>query len=104
MMAFMIWMFIAVCFLLLGVYCFHAKKAVRFWANDEEAIVVKNIRAYNKAMGKLWTWAGIFFGLLGLPFVLKQNSPLSIVSILGCLPWVIIVMLWGMRIEDKYRQ
>ena len=39
-MAFMIWMFIAVCFLLLGVYCFHAKKAVRFWANDEEAIVV----------------------------------------------------------------
>ena len=94
-MAFMIWMFIAVCFLLLGVYCFHAKKAVRFWANDEEAIVVKN---------KLWTWAGIFFGLLGLPFVLKQNSPLRIVSILGCLPWVIVVMLWGMRIEDKYRQ
>ena len=104
MMAFMIWMFIAVCFLLLGVYCFHAKKAVRFCANDDEAIVVKNILAYNKAMGKLWTWAGIFFGLLGLPFVLKQNSPLSIVSILGCLPWVIVVMLWGMRIEDKYRQ
>lgn len=102
-MAFLFWLFVAGGFFLFGIYCLHADKAVRFWANDEEEIIVKDIQAYNKAMGKLWIWAGILFGLLGLPLLLEQNSPWSILSILGSLPLVIMLMLKGMKIEDKYR-
>lgn len=66
----------------------------------------KNIKAYNKALGKLWCVFGFFFILLGTPFLLEeeQNSQLFIISTIGVFLEVIILMaVYTIKIEGKYR-
>lgn len=66
----------------------------------------KNIKAYNKALGKLWCVFGFFFILLGTPFLLEeeQNSQLFIISTIGVFLEVIILMaVYTIKIERKYR-
>ncbi len=106
-MGFIIWVLFGMLFIVGGIYCINSKKEVPFgfWANIKTApIEVKNIKAYNKALGKLWCAYGFFFILLGIPLLVEQDSPLIIITSVGVIFELIIVMvIYTLKIEGKYR-
>lgn len=104
-LAFSIWAILGIAFVMLGIYDLVSKKpaAFGFWANAK-VFPVKNVRAYNRALGKLWIVFGVLFVLLGLPLLKGQNSPWIVISILGVLAEAIGAMaVYVIVIEKKYR-
>lgn len=103
--AFLIWAAVGVAFIVLGIYDFFSKKPVAFgfWANAE-VFPVKDVRGYNRALGKLFIVFGVLFVLLGLPMLAGENSPWIVISILGVLAETIGTMVvYVTVIEKKYR-
>lgn len=106
MIAFFIWLLIGGLFIVYGIYAIFSKKTVPFgfWANAE-VFPVKDVRAYNRAVGKLWCMFGIAFALLGIPLLQGQNAPGAIISVLGSMAAAIAAMaVYVVVIEKKYRQ
>lgn len=105
-LAFGIWCLISGLFILLGIYSFLSKKEVAFgfWANAE-TFPVNDIKAYNRAMGKLWCVFGVVLAVLGLPLLKGQNTAFILLSILGVMAEAIITMgVYTTVIEKKYRK
>ena len=105
MLAFIIWAICGCAFLILGIYACLSKKEVAFgfWANSG-TFPVKDVKSYNRAVGKLWCVFGVVFLILGLPLLEGQNSPLILISILGVMAEAIIAMsVYTVVIEKKYR-
>ena len=103
MLALIIWVFCGCIFFALGIYAFVSKKPVGFYANIKEPPKVTDIRAYNRAVGTLWTVCGALFILLGLPLLAGQNSPLVLISIFGVVFECIALIAVYVCIEQKYR-
>ncbi|MCU9811933.1 hypothetical protein [Paraclostridium sp. AKS81] len=107
-MGFIIWTLVGMLFIMEGIYCIKSKKevAIGFWTNGKTpSIEVKNIKAYNKSLGKLWCIYGFFFILLGIPLLGEQNSPFIIITLIGTILEVIILMtVYTIKIEGKYRK
>ena len=102
---FIIWVVLSGVMIGFGIYAICSKRAVPFgfWANAE-MFEVNDVRAYNRAVGKLWFVLGLVFGLLGFPFLTGQNSPYFIITILGCMLEAIAAMVvYVTVIEKKYR-
>lgn len=92
-------------FLILGIRCFFSDKPSGFWANAEQ-FEVTDVRAYNKAMGKLWIVAAVLYTALGLPLLTPANILLVIlISMVGCMLVSIGIMIFFTTvIEPKYRK
>lgn len=106
MLAFLIWLFVGILFVVYGIHAFRSEKAVPFgfWANAK-VFAVKDVRAYNRAVGKLWCVFGVVLAFLGIPFLKGQNSPYAILSILGIMAEAIAAMVvYVAVIEKKYRE
>ncbi|MEG1411217.1 MAG: hypothetical protein RSD36_15375 [Terrisporobacter sp.] len=106
-MGFIICVLLGMFFIGEGIYCIKSKKEVAFgfWANGKKPLIdEKNIKAYNKALGKLWCVYGFFFILLGIPLLGEQNSPLIIISLIGMILEAIILIAVYIKIEGKYRK
>ncbi len=104
--AFMIWETIGALIVLGGIYTMHSKRTrpFGFWANAE-VFDVKDVKAYNKALGKLWIVFGMIFALLGMPFLAGQNSGYVVATILGTMVLAIFTMVvYVTKIESKYRK
>lgn len=104
--AFIIWAVCGAAFIGFGIYCFFSKtsRTFGFWANVK-MFEVKNVRGYNRALGKLWCVYGMIFIALGLPLNAGQNSPYVIFSILGTMFVTVAVMaIYVIKIEKKYRK
>ena len=104
--AFIIWTIMGLIFIVWGIYSIYAKnqKAFGFWANVPK-FEVTDVKAYNKALGKLWIGFGAVFIVLGIPFLGGQNSPWVIFSILGCMILAITAMVvYVVAIEPRYRK
>lgn len=66
---------------------------------------MKDVKAYNKALGKLWIVFGMIFALLGMPFLAGQNSGYVVATILGTMVLAIFTMVvYVTKIESKYRK
>lgn len=93
------------CFMIgLGINAFFSKKAVGFWANIK-TFPVHDIRAYNRAVGKLFLAYGAIFILLGVPLLGGQNTPFILVSALGVMIETIAMMaIYSIYITGKYRE
>ncbi len=104
--AFIIWSVMGVGFIGMGIYDYCAKttRPFGFWSNAKVADI-KDVPAYNKALGKLFVAFGIIFIILGLPLLAGQNSPWIILSIAGVMVLAIISMaVYTIGIEAKYRK
>ena len=103
--AFSAFALIGVFFLIMGIRCRHSDKPSGFWANAEQ-FEVNDVRAYNKAMSKLWFVAAVLYTALGLPLLTPANILLVIlVSIIGCMIVTIGIMIFFTTvIESKYRK
>lgn len=105
-MGYAIWFLFGLFFAARGIYCIFAKKEVPFgfWANADTA-PVSDVRAYNRALGKLFVISGLIFMALGLPLCAGQNSAGIVFTIIGSLAWCIVVMaVYTIGIEGKYRR
>lgn len=101
---FVIWCIASGIFLVIGISCFRASKPAGFWANIKMCEVT-DTKKYNKAVGKLFCCFGVVFGILGLPMLAGQNSPLMLLSITGCIVLIITTMLvYELVIMKKYRK
>ena len=106
LIAFIIWTVLGVLFIAMGIYDFNSQKTkpFGFWANAEVS-PIEDVKAYNRAMGKLWCVYGILFILLGLPLLDGQNSGLIMISVLGTMFISIGAMIvYVVGIESKYRK
>ena len=106
MIAYFFWLLISVFFIFLGIRAILSKKEVAFgfWANTD-MFPVSDIKAYNRAVGKLWCVYGIIFILLGIPLLGGQNSPFILISIIGVMFETIAAMaVYVIIIEKKYRK
>lgn len=106
MLTFFLWLIAGCFFVLLGIYAILSKKDMpfRFWANAKP-FPVNHVKAYNRAVGKLWCVYGIVFILLGAPLIKGQNTPYILFSILGLMAETIIAMaVYTTVIETKYRK
>lgn len=104
MLAFIIWVLVGCMFIGFGIVSFFSKKPSGFWANVK-VYEFSDVRNYNIAMGKLWCVFGSLFILLGLPLLDGQNSPLILLSVIGCLIWAIAMMItYEVVICKKYRK
>ena len=102
---FVIWMLVSMMFLGFGIFSFRAKEPVGFWANVKPP-EIENVKAYNRAVGKLWCVFAVVLALLGFPFLIaEQNSPLFFITIVGVMLEVIVTaVVYTIRIEAKYRK
>lgn len=101
---FAIWAICGLFFILLGIYCFFAKKEMGFWANAK-VYPVNNVKKYNAAMGKLWITFGIIFTATGLPLLNADQAVGVLISIVAVMFEVIFMMVFYITvIEKKYRK
>ena len=105
MIGFIIWSLFGVFIIGLGIKDMFSKKPVGFWANTE-TIKVKDVKGYNRALGKLWCVYGVLFTLIGLPLLSldEKNAGMIILPLLGTMLISIGAMaVYTVGIEAKYR-
>ncbi len=106
MLAFILWIILSMFFVVWGIITYFSKSAkpFGFWANAAVA-EMKDVKAYNRALGKLFCVYGILLALLGIPLLGGQNSAGVIFSILGTMLISIGAMVvYVVGIEAKYRK
>lgn len=104
MIAFIIWSFVALLFLAIGIRGWKSKEAIGFFTFMKPPLV-RDVNRYNHSVSMIWIIASGIFELLGIPFLfIKQNSPLFILVIFGVVALVIGMMIVYIRIETKYKE
>lgn len=101
---YVVWVLAGCMFIGFGIHAFRAKKEVGFWANAE-VLPMKDVKKYNRAVGKLWVVYGIGFIVFGLPLLGGQNNPGILFSVLGIMAETIAVMaVYVLGIQKKYEK
>ena len=106
--AFIIWTIVGAVFIAMGIYNMNSKKEkpFGFWANAE-VVAIEDVKAYNRALGRLWCVYGTLFILIGLPLlgVNEQNKGLFVIPMVGTMIISIGAMaVYSIVIETKYRK
>lgn len=105
-LAFFIIIVIIFIFIFIGISMINTKdKPIQYLSNTKKLPNVKDIRGYNKAIGKIF----IIFALLLLPILspvvlLAQNSKYLFLSILLMPFWVIGLIISCIFTEGKYKK
>ena len=104
MTGFILWLIVGCLLIALGIGAFFAKKEVGFF-NNVKPLPMRDVKAYNRAVGKLLIVYGIVFTALGLPLLAGQNSALLLLSILGVVAETIGAMaVYILVIQNKYEK
>lgn len=106
--AFVIWAILGIIFIVMGIYDMNSKKAkpFGFWANAEVG-PIEDVKAYNRALGKLWCVYGVLFILIGIPLLTlnEKNAGLIAIPMVGTMLISIGAMaVYSIGIEAKYRK
>lgn len=98
-------MIVALIIIAIGIKAFCSKKtvAISFWANVNP-FLVKDIKGYNRAIGKLFIIYGLILIVLGFPLLKGQNTSYILLSVLGVMIETIAIMvIYILCIETKYK-
>ena len=88
----------------LGIWAFRAKKEVGFWANVKP-LPTRDMKAYTRAVGRLFIVDGVLFILLGLPLLWGAHSAWILIPILGAVAEIIVSMaVYTIVIQNKYEK
>lgn len=101
---YLLWSAVGLLFIGLGVAAFFAKKEVGFWANVRP-LPMKDVKGYNRAVGKLFIVYGLVAMALGLPILGGRNAIGAVISILGLVLETIVAMaVYTIVIQNKYEK
>lgn len=104
LLGFAMWELVGIFFIAMGIGAFFAKKAVGFF-NNVRVLPMRDVKAYNRAVGKLFIGYGAVFMLLGLPILGGQNAAVLMFSILGAMAETIGAMaVYLLAIQNKYEE
>lgn len=104
LLAFIIWSIMSLVALCIAFICWRSKKEVGFFTGVKPN-KVNDIKAYNRAVAKIWIVFAILFELLGIPLLfLEQNSPIFLFISIGTMFLVIGIGIAYMIVEAKYRK
>lgn len=100
---FAIWTVTAVFYLIIGISSWRSEKEVGFFTGVKPP-KMKDVKAYNHAVAKIWFWFAGLFEVIGVPLLfIEQNSPIVFLIVLAMLPLVIGTVIVYLRVEAKYR-
>lgn len=100
---FVIWTVTAVLFLVIGISSWRSEKEVGFFTGVQPP-KMKDVKAYNHAVAKIWFWFTGLFEMAGVPLLfIEQNSPIVLLMVIVVLFLVIGVAIGYLRVEAKYR-
>ncbi len=98
-----IWSTVSLLFVVLGVNALRSREPVGFYANIRPP-KVRDAKAYNQAVSKLFFASAALMEALGLPLLLGEGHPaVLIVSILGPMFVSIGMVVAYMRIEGRHK-
>lgn len=103
---FIIWALCGAAIIGVGISACYSKHAqpFGFWANVK-VFEVTDLKAYNRAVGKLFMIYGSVFILLGLPMIAGQNNAWLVITLVGTVFSSIAAMaVYVTVIEAKYRK
>ena len=101
---FIMWLVGGALLIVMGIAAFFAKKEVGFFCNVKP-LSMKDVKGYNRAVGRLFIVYGIVFMILGLPLLAGQNSGVLLISILGVMVETIVAMaVYILVIQTKYEK
>ncbi|MBQ7934644.1 MAG: hypothetical protein IJ327_07665 [Lachnospiraceae bacterium] len=106
LIGFIVWALVGAAIIALGIYDYHAPstRPFGFWSNVK-VFEVTDVRAYNRALGKLFMVYGSVFILLGLPMLAGQNNAWLVLTLVGVAFASIAAMaVYVTVIEPKYRK
>lgn len=102
-MGFIIWIAMGLILMGMGVAAFFSKKEAGFWSNVRP-LPMKDVKAYNRAVGKLFLAYGLGAMVLGIP-ILGENSLGIVASVLGIVLETIVAMaVYTIGIQAKYEK
>lgn len=82
----------------------HRETPFGFWANVKTS-PVRDVKGYNRALGRLWLGFGLYLLLLELPLVFLQSALGAVIFILGMVFGALGLMLYYvLHIEPKYKR
>lgn len=100
---FIIWSLVSLLFLVISLFSMKSKSTVGFYTVGKPP-QVKDVKAYNRAVAKVWLVSAIIFEMIGIPILfIEQNSPVAILLVFGVLIWVFGLILSYSLIEQKHR-
>ena len=103
MVGFIVWIIVGFIMVLIGVFSFFSKKPAGFWANAKP-VEVKDVKAYNHAVGSLFMIYGLVFNILGIP-LLKGNGAFILLTVAGVLfETILLMVIYTLVIEKKFRK
>ncbi|HEX3075992.1 MAG TPA: hypothetical protein VHQ24_03895 [Lachnospiraceae bacterium] len=96
---------IATFFICMGLITAHSRKPAGFYSNikapDKERI--KDLKAYNRAVGKLLCGYGVPFILVGIASLFMKESIAGLLIVLCAFPGAIVMMIvYELVISPKY--
>lgn len=105
MLGFILWEIVGSAIIILGIAAFVSKREAGFWANVR-SLPMKDVKGYNRAVGKLFLVFGIGMDLLGLPLLAGENSPAAVLlPVLGVVAESIAAMaVYTLVIQPKYEK
>ena len=106
LIGFMVWALVGAAIIAYGASAYRAKSArpFGFWSNVK-MFEVTDLKAYNKAVGKLFMIYGSVLVLLGLPMLAGQNNAWLVFTLVGVAFASIAAMAaYVTVIEPKYRK
>lgn len=104
-LGFAIWAAVALVLVGIGIYDLRTDRQVEvgFWAGIKTP-PMRDVKAYNRAVGKLFIAYGLILILLGLP-LLTGNALLIILSIAGImLESIVFMAVYMVGIQGKYEK
>lgn len=104
MIAFVIWTLVALVFVVIGISSWRAEEEIGFFTGVKPP-KMRDVKAYNHAVAKLWWVFSFLFEVIGLPLiVIEQNNPIALI-IAVFVPFLIIgIIIAYKKIELKYKE
>lgn len=103
MFAFILWTLCCCLLLGIGIYSFHAKEPIGFFANAKP-FPVTDVKGYNRACGKLWIGYSLICLAAGIPLLFPQKVVLILSSVgVMVVATIALILVYVKVIEKKYR-
>ena len=103
MIPFVIWSIVALVFVLIGIASWKSEVEIGFFIGVNPP-KMKDVKAYNHAVAKLWWFFAGAFEVIGVPLIfIEQNSPVAMVIVLLVPLLIVGIMIAYHKIANKYK-